>query len=180
MSGSELLDHWWTWCAVAPFVLVGAVIRLAWRWGTTERPSAMLRLPGTVGLLAASVAGCTHLLGVLVMPWLDPGDACRRFAPDHPELVQHDFPLSAKCVARGAADGIELVPPWVHPVVVGGLLVAAVAFALAAVRCTVLTVRYLRTWHRDVAEQRWADAEEAHWQVVAGEPERGPRTPAGT
>ncbi|MER5862802.1 hypothetical protein [Kitasatospora sp. NPDC002040] len=160
------------WLFASPFlVLLGG----GWLvWSALVRGwSALLRMPGVVGLVAAGTAGCACIEGLFSAPWLDPKDACRSLKLR--DGVVRDgglFPISRQCVERGADSGVELVAGWVNPTVIGGLLVAVTGFAVAGIRW-VGRVRAERRYRDELA---WAEREAENWQLT---PDHEPAGGAG-
>ncbi|MEU8514628.1 hypothetical protein AB0C76_23975 [Kitasatospora sp. NPDC048722] len=148
------------WVVVSPVAVLAGGGWLLWRSALAGRWSAPLRMPGVVGLVAAGVAGCAYTEGLLSAPWLDMKDACLSLNLRDGVVRERLFPISERCVERGADGGVELVPGWVNPLVVGGVLVAVAGFTVAAVR----RVGRHRAERRRREELEWAELEAGSWR----------------
>ncbi|WP_406210123.1 hypothetical protein OH807_40065 [Kitasatospora sp. NBC_01560] len=146
----------------APFALLVGGGWLLCRLLATRRWAELLRMPGAVALGAAGVAGCAYARGLFAIPGLDSSEACALLGHGDSIGQERLFPISEQCVVRGADSGVELVPGWVNPVVVIGLLVAVVAVAASAVQWTGRR-RAARAFR---SEPAWADAESETWRPV--------------
>ncbi|MER5642102.1 hypothetical protein ABT095_34835 [Kitasatospora sp. NPDC002227] len=117
----------------APFaLLVGTAALAARALRAAGRPRALLT-PGTLLLAAGtSLAGAATAVvagwfssGFLV---LRPDKFCQASATGGSRLVTHPvFPVSGRCVSPDFPTGTELVPGWVNPAVLAGLLLAVAA-----------------------------------------------------
>ncbi|KQV16845.1 MULTISPECIES: hypothetical protein [unclassified Kitasatospora] len=161
MGEKELLGLFGGWLMASPFLVLLGGGWLLWRT-LTRGWSALPRMPGAVGLVAAGMAGCAYIAGVFSVPWFDPGNVCPSLHLHDAVVKERIFPMSAQCMERGADSGVELVPGWVNPVVVVGLLVAVTGFAVAAVRWA----GRQRAERRYREELAWAEMEAAGWQLI--------------
>lgn len=161
MGETELFGLLGVWLVASPFLVLLGGGWLVWRT-LVRGGSALLRMPGVVGLVAAGVAGCAYIEGLFSAPWLDPKDVCPSLNLRDGVVRTRLFPISQQCMERGAESGVELVPGWVNPVVVGGLLVMAAGFAVAAVQWA----GRQRAERQYLAELAWAEAEAENWQLM--------------
>ncbi|WP_284580244.1 hypothetical protein [Streptomyces sp. 2P-4] len=126
---------------LVPCVILGAVALLV-RRARDQRPTAG-RTPGAatcalVAAIAAAVSFGAYSRGVMSGFYiLDPDQMCAAQGVRGDRIVTRwTLPVSAQCVTRGGV-GTELVPTWVNPVVVTGLvlfLLALLTGAASAVR----------------------------------------------
>ncbi|MFE5601309.1 hypothetical protein ACFQ8O_19240 [Streptomyces coelicoflavus] len=127
---------------VMPFAVVGAAVALARRARAGVPAAGWHRPSGTTCALLAVLGGGTAL-GVYA--WglsrgffvLDPDQMCASRGARGGHVVTHEaLPVSVRCVTEDGT-GTELVPGWVNPVVVAGL----VLFVLAVVQGVLAVVR---------------------------------------
>jgi hypothetical protein len=129
--------------AVAVGVLVRRAAKTGWRMRSWTTPGTLLlaSFAGACAALSAFAYGWVWVPGI----WMDPDDLCslQGFAGDR--VVRQMFPMSVRCVPVGSGEDGELVPWWVNPTLVLGLLTCVAALGGAVrVATTVKTDRTVR------------------------------------